>query len=240
MASSWKACFRDERRALRFLSDYAKRKVRSALRGDRRISRLDAGRLRFLHSHFCLCADRERVWHLNSALIALTITASLATAVDRCDSLWSAGGPLRPAHSADRQYSVLLVDRSAFRPSAKLHSVPGAAPALRHRHGRRMGRRRVAGDGIGSGEVARIYFRGCCRKATRSDSAGGGCVPVCLSALGLAANVFRRRLAGAAHAFHSRQGERDRSLESNRADRLGDLSSRRSSQIGSASPIWSC
>src|SRR5690348_5229159 len=38
--------------------------------------------------------------------------------------------------------------------------------------------------------------------------AGRGCIPLCLSALGMAAALFCRRIAGAAHALRPRQSER--------------------------------
>ena len=62
-------------------------------------------------------------------------------------------------------YSVMEV---ALRACPELPHFSDSAPALRHRHGRRLGRGRVAGHGIRSRRSGAAFFPESCRKATRS------------------------------------------------------------------------
>src|ERR1700722_10042661 len=157
MGNSLKACSRDALLALQSLSDHRDRKIRSTLRRYRWISRLDSGRLRFFHPHLYLRADRQGVRHVDLGDRAHRYRQP-GNPLDWRYFVWSFGGPLWPARSADRQYLVLLGDRSSFGPGAELHHLPRAAPAVRHRHGWRMGRGRVVDDGVRAGEMARDPF----------------------------------------------------------------------------------
>ena len=80
--------------------------------------------------------------------IALADHADAGDAPDRRHHLRHDGRPLRPPAAADDQRHLLRHHLGPFRPGAELLAVPAAAHAVRHRHGRRMGRRRVAGARI--------------------------------------------------------------------------------------------
>ncbi len=113
-------------------------------------------------------------------------------------------------------YSVV---RSALRARAQLHHFPHTARALRHRHGRRMGRRRVAGHGE---SAARL--RGVLSGLLQEGYATGNllaaiCYLLSLPALGLAAAVFPGRPAGVAGAVRAFPRERIRSLGKDAAKR---------------------
>src|SRR6185369_9660488 len=57
--------------------------------------------------------------------------------------------------STDGERRLFLCHRVALRILAKLHSVLHSADALRHRHGRRVGSRRITGHGARSRALAR-------------------------------------------------------------------------------------
>ena len=150
---------RPERNERRILARNVARRARQfAQRTARRLSRLDARRLRFLHPHLRPHASRGRVPQIRGGNDA-DDHRQPRDAPRRCNSLWLDGGPLRPPHSADDRRHLLFGRGSAFRFRAQLSRVSDSAASLRHRHGRRMGRGRVARDGICSGKVARNFIR---------------------------------------------------------------------------------
>ena len=112
--------------------------------------------------------------------------------------------PLRPAHSPDGQRGLLFRGRAGLRVLAELHVFPGDARALRHRDGRRVGHRRVAGDGIGAAALARNSLRHPAERLFDRLPAGGDCGAFCAADVGLAADVLAGRHAGAAGVLHQR------------------------------------
>ena len=79
----------------------------------------------------------------------------------------------------------------ALRVRAELHGAAGAPAALRHRHGRRVGARRRAGDGEDADRAARASSPASCSRATRSATCWPRWLPGDrqLDALGLARAV---------------------------------------------------
>ena len=78
------------------------------------------------------------------------------------------GRPRRAADAADRRRRLLLDRRLRLRVRAQLHRAAGAAAALRHRHGRRVGPRRGAGDGEDARRRSAASSPASCSRATRS------------------------------------------------------------------------
>ena len=78
-----------------------------------------------------------------------------ADASDRRGDLRRLGRSRRAQEGPDRRRRLLLPRRVPVRVRAQLHHVARAAAAVRHRHGRRVGPRRVPGDGEGAAEQAR-------------------------------------------------------------------------------------
>ncbi len=128
-------------------------------------------------------------------------------AAGRAD-LRPAGRPLRAAAGADAGRDPVLGVRTGHRLRTHARHAAGAALPVRHRDGRRMGHRRLAGDGVdpaqgarrGVGPAAeRLPLRLLPRRA--GELATGG-------PHRLARAVRGRRAAGAAGALHPPQGAR--------------------------------
>ena len=88
--------------------------------------------------------------------------------------------------------------------SPNLHGFSDHARAVRHRHGRRVGRGRFAGDGIGAAAMARHSFRNFAERLFDGLFAGGDRGAICAARVGMAADVLAGRLAGAAGALYQR------------------------------------
>ena len=116
------------------------------------------------------------------------------------------GRPLWPPASADGECDVLLGDRAALRLCAQLHGLLHSAHAVRHRHGRRVGRRRIAGHGTRTGALARCAIGNSAERLFHRVSAGCSRGASCAAELGLARDVLGRRHSRAAGAVHSHQG----------------------------------
>src|SRR5207248_1560249 len=71
---------------------------------------------------------------------------------------------------------------------------------VRHRHGRRMGRRSIAGDGARATTMARIAVGNPAERILHRISAGGGGGTGCASDPRLAVDVLDRRCTGAVGA----------------------------------------
>ena len=158
-------------------------------RADRRFSRLDARRLRLLHPHVRPLAGRRGFSQVDRRRHA-DADRKPGDAPGRRISFRLAGGPLRAAAAADARRPVLLGHRDLVRLRADLSHILHLAAALRHRHGRRMGRGRVARDGVGAGEVARNSFRRFAGGLRARQSAGGHRFLDGFPALGLARRCF--------------------------------------------------
>ena len=135
--------------------------------GRRRDARLDDGRLRLLRRRARLRRGRRGVRCLATRMAFLTTVTLLMRPVGAAIfGLW-----------ADRvgRKKVLIIDvcfysrrRVPVRVRAELHGAAGAAAALRHRHGRRVGSRRVAGDGEGAARASAGWSPASSSRATRS------------------------------------------------------------------------
>ncbi len=157
-------------------------------------------------------APIAKEFHLGVAEIALAITASLATRPIGAFPLRPARRSLRPPPSVDARHSFLFRGRGALRLRAQFQSPPDFAPSLRHRHGRRVGRGRIARSRIGAGKMARRSLRPAAGRLRARLSSRRRRLLDSLSALGMARAIFHRRRARAAHAFHSRQSKRKRRM----------------------------
>ena len=149
--------------------------------------------------------------------IALAMTRDAGDAAGRRGRLRHHGGSLRPAHAADAERRLLCGHLGALRSRAELSRVPRPADAVRHRHGRRVGRRRVAGARVGVAAAARPAVRPAAGRLRDRQPAGRARVPAPLSVVQralsrqrLAADVLPRRPAGAAVALHPRRRSRSR------------------------------
>ena len=108
---------------------------------------------------------------------AWALTATLACRVVGGGAVRAHRRPLRQAADHDDQRAVLRRPGAAVGPGAQLHRVPDPARAVWRRHGRGMGRRRVAGDGERAGTLGAARCRGSCRPAIRPAT----CWPRCCS-----------------------------------------------------------
>ena len=166
----------------------------------RRLFGLDLRRLRLFHPHLRSGAGRAR-FPPADLRHRLTLTASLV---------------MRPVGAfffglmADRygrriplmlRHPFLFRDGNCFRACAHVPHLSYPALALRHRHGRRLGRGRVAGAGIRFREIARHSFRNFAGRLRARQFARRRRLLDGFSALGLAPHVFHRRDSRAAHAF---------------------------------------
>src|SRR6266478_7477817 len=88
---------------------------------------------------------------------------------------------------------------------AELYGLPHPAGTFRHRHGRRMGRRRIAGDGSGTGALEGNPQRDFAKRLFDRVFAGGGCREVSLAGLGMATDVLDRRTTCPTSALYSDQ-----------------------------------
>src|SRR6185437_11585264 len=147
----------------------------------------------------------------------------LGHAPDRRVALRPLGRPLRPPQAADLQRPVLFADPGPLRPGAELHRVPRAAPSLWHRHGRRMGRGRLAGARVRACALARPALGISARRVRARQHFGRGGVFHHLPRLRLAHAVLSWRASRPAFALHPVQGQGTRSLEA-RAHRLVHVS----------------
>src|ERR1700723_361092 len=132
---------------------------------------------------------------------------------------------LRPPPPANARHSFLFRSRSSLRLRPKFHSLSDSAIALRHRHGRRMGRRRIASPGIRPSKMARPTLRSSARRLRAWLSTSRSSLLDRLPPLGLASPIFPRRRSGAAHSLHPRKSKRKRRLAglAQRASRLARL-----------------
>ena len=141
-------------------------------------------------------------------------------------------------------YAVISV-LSGLAPSYQV--VPAPADAVRHRDGRRVGRRRVAGARIGVAAAARAALGPAAGRLRARQPARGARVPrwstrtfnALVSGQRLAPDVLPRRPAGAAVALHPRQGEGVRGV-ARAQDRLDELPPFAAGSTGSASSTSSC
>ena len=100
--------------------------------------------------------------------MALAVTLTLAFRPVGRAHLRTARRPLRPPPSAHARSGLLFHRRSPLRLRPQLHHLPHPARPLRHRHGRRMGHRRLARHGKSPRQTSRRPLRSSSRKATPS------------------------------------------------------------------------
>src|SRR5580704_8668991 len=132
--------------------------IRSPLGAHRRFSRLDTGRFRFLPGHVLPNRDRQGVPQIGFRDRAVHYRDARISSRGGVH-IWIARGPLWPQASADDRPGLLFGNRGAHWARAQLHYLPGAARAVWYRHGRRMGRWRIARHGESSAAAARPAVR---------------------------------------------------------------------------------
>src|SRR5205823_1239724 len=180
---------------------------RSTRRRPRRIPRQDARRVRLFPRRDDADGHRKRVREVGRRHRALPHAHAAVPARGRV-RLRAAGRPLRAQVAADDRSGVLLGGRGAHGPGAELRHVPGAAGTVWDRHGRRVGRGRVAGDGEGPSALPRRGVRTAAAGLCAGIPAGGGLLPRGVPTLGMAPALLHRRPAGAVGAV--RTGARGR------------------------------
>ena len=126
-----------------------------------------------------------------------------------------AGRSLRAPAGADGQRAAVLGHGVRVRIRAVTAGVPGAARAVRHRHGRRVGRRRLAGVREHTGQVARPGLGDAAGRLPVRLSAGLDRVRAAVRSHRLARHVHGGRRAGAAGAVYPQQGARVGGLDGN-------------------------
>src|SRR6185369_14025844 len=109
---------------------------------------------------------------------------------------------LRTPHSADGECHVLFAGRTALRLRAELCVLPGAAYALWHRHGRRMGHWCIAGHGKRACEVARRALWNSAERLLVGIPAGGHRLATRVADARVALDVLDRRPARAARTLY--------------------------------------
>ena len=136
---------------------------RSAFRLDQRtkarrrgqLPRLDARRFRFLPHGVRAQGHRHGIRHRHHRR-HLRHPADFGDAPGRRLSVRPRRRPLGPPADLDGRRAALFGDRIRLRLRAEPDGAARPARHLRHRHGRRMGRRRFADHGIHSAEGARL------------------------------------------------------------------------------------
>ena len=124
----------------------------------RRISWLDARRLRLLPFDLFAQGHRQGVRRRGPGR-GLRALPDLGDAVRRRVHLRPARRSVGPQARPDARHSLLFDPRRACCFLAKPHDLSDPARFIRRRHGRRMGPRQLAGDGIHSAAGARTGFR---------------------------------------------------------------------------------
>ncbi len=124
----------------------------------RQLSRLDARRFRFLHSRLCSQIYRRGIPYRRSRRLGGDLPDACHAGARRID-LRVGRRPLRATHHADGRRAALFAVRVPDGLFHGAHDVSCAQGALWHRHGRRMGRRRLACYGDGAGGKPRHRFR---------------------------------------------------------------------------------
>jgi hypothetical protein len=142
---------------------------------------------------------------VDKSRIIFTTTATLAMRPIGADRLRVARRPLRTANPADDQRDFLLGDRAALRLFAQFHFFSGDARAVRHRHGRRVGRGRVAGHGGGAQALARRALGHFAERLLGGLLPGGLGVVAGLAHARMAVDVLAGRHSGVADAVHPLQ-----------------------------------
>ena len=126
----------------------------------------------------------------------------------RCGDLRHVGRSLRAAAPANGQRHLLLHRRTVERLFPELHCVLYSAPFIRHRNGRRVGRRCLACYGARSRALARRTFRDPAERISDWLPAGRDRRASGATQSWLAGDVLGRRLSGPACALYSDQGTR--------------------------------
>ena len=144
-------------------------------------------------------------------------------------------------HPADDRPRVLLGGRSRDGLRPLVCGVPGVARAVRHRHGRRMGRRRVARHGEGAASIGAACSPGCCRRATRCGNLLAAlCFFFVFPRWGWRPMFFIGGIAGAARAVRALVRQGIRGVGADAAHRLEALRPRARRRTGSCFSTCSC
>ena len=156
--------------------------------------------------------------------------------------------PFRPAPGADGQHPSLCRGRAPHRLRPHPHRVFHHARDLRHRHGRRMGRRGLDGHGVGPGEVPRAPFRRPAAGLSDGLPPGRARRGPCLSRTSAGGHLHPRLAARAPRALHPAgragvarvaRGAREELGAGPGAGSAGHLA-HASASGGRSSSTWSC
>src|SRR5205807_8270625 len=157
--------------------------------------------LRFFSAHLRDRADGRRLWHQHRRA-ELRDHAYAGYAPAGRVHFWIARGPVRAPHAADDRHHLLLSHGVAHRVFSELHLAANLPRALWNRHGRRMGTRRVAGNGNPADCRAWIVLGNSTTRLCVRLSAGGRCVLDRISILRMARTLRRGSAARISCALH--------------------------------------
>ena len=169
-------------------------------------------------------------FHVTKSAIVWTMTATLAmrpVGAIVFGLLADRYGRRKPSHG---ECSFLFRGRTAVRICSQLHRVSNPAHHLRHRHGRRVGRRGFSRHGKCSAKMARDPLRNRAERIFHRLFAGGRGRTLRSARLGMACHVLGRWRAGSAGLLHPFPGARIGGLETTPCpDREGDSAHRQRS-----------
>ena len=171
------------------------------------LPRLDARRLRFLPPDIPSQGHCEGVRRRGAAR-RLCVVPDAGDALRRRLHLRPDRRPMGPQAGADARHRLLFGDRRGGRLLAQPCGLPRAAHAVRRRHGRRMGVRLVAGDGIDPAAGARLRLRHSAERLSHRLPARGDRLRAALRTHvrrlhgRVARDVFAQRAAGPGGAVH--------------------------------------
>ena len=206
---------------------------------DRRLSGLDARRIRFLSDGVRAERHRRRVQYRNSRR-CLRHHVDAGGAPGRRTDLRQARRQVRAPSDADARHRPVFDPRTAVGLLAEPDHAARAAHAVRHRAGRRMGRRHRAGDGDRAAARARLRVGPAAGRLSERLSAGVDRVRHAVPAHRLARHVLRRRHPRAAGAVHPHERARIARLRDHGQDSSARGCGRRSSRTGSSRSTASC
>ena len=144
-------------------------------------------------------------FHVDITRIYLRHPADAGVPSARRAAVRAAGRPLRSSPHPDVRYRAVFGAGFCLRVCAVADGAACVARAVRHRDGRRMGHRRVAGDGVDPAAFARFRFRPAAKRLPLRLSAGRAVLRPAVGSHRLARHVHARRAAGAAGAVHAPQ-----------------------------------
>src|SRR5689334_10046617 len=184
-----------------------RRSPRTPLGGLRQFPGLDTGRFRFLPRRLRADSDRQGI-RQDRRPTRTDDYDHPRVPPGRSVHLRADGRSLRKEAAVDDRPRFFLDRRGGVRTGTELHDLPYSPCSVWDRHGWRMGCRRLAGDGESAEAPSWRAVRTAAGGVRDGLSAGGRLLFLRFSALGLAADVFHRWLAGAARDLRAHAGAR--------------------------------